>query len=87
MFKYFIGKITRMKTLYLVMLSHSMDDIPLAIFEKVGDAVEFAKAASWNVPKQVAKALNAPDCSTPNVISVVMFVDGAPVIREFHCGG
>lgn len=70
------------KNLYLVMLSHSMDDIPLAIFEKVGDAVEFAKAASWEVPKQIADAMNTPDCSTPNVISVVMFVDGVPASRD-----
>ena len=70
------------KNLYLVMLSHSMDDIPLAIFEKVSDAVEFAKDASWEVPEDIADALNTPDCSTPNVISVVMFVDGVPASRD-----
>ena len=70
------------KNLYLVMLSHSMDDIPLAIFEKVSDAVEFEKDASWEVPEDIADALNTPDCSTPNVISVVMFVDGVPASRD-----
>lgn len=71
-----------MKKLYLVMLSHSMDDIPLAIFEKVGDAVEFAKAASWDVPEDIANAIKTPDCTTPTIISVVMFVDGVPASRD-----
>ena len=66
---------------YLVSLCHSMDDVPLRLFEDRDRAFEHAAAIGWDVPEDLIKRLELPDCSTPCVITVTTFQDGVPVSR------
>lgn len=60
---------------YLVMLHHEMDDLPLAIFSSYDDAKSFADNVEAMPDDRTVSILDA-DCSTPNCVSVVTFVDG-----------
>jgi len=66
---------------YLVMLSHSLDDIPLRLFADRDEAFEFAESIGWELPLTIQKILELPDCGTPCVIAVWAYRDGEPVSR------
>lgn len=63
---------------FLVLLSHTMDDLPIGLFRTVKEAIEFADAASFDPTPEQREVFNT-DCSTPCCINVVQFVDGKPV--------
>lgn len=75
---------------YVVMLHHTMDDVPLRAFSgKSGDdaknarktAREFAAKQGPEVHPDIAKTLGV-QCTTPCSISVVEFAYGVPVSKE-----
>lgn len=72
---------------YLVVLSHTMDEIPLRLCDDSDEAFEFARAASWEVPEGMGRILELPDCNTPCVISIWAFKDGVPhgrvIVRDY----
>lgn len=73
---------------YVVILSHTMDDIPMAMFSDWDLALEYANEIDWDVSPSFAKMLALPDCSTPSVISILTFRNGRPcsriVVREYE---
>ena len=66
---------------YLVNLCHSMDDIPMRLFEDVNEAFEYAKLVDWDVPDELYKRLELPACLTPVCVTVTTFLRGVPVSR------
>lgn len=74
--------------LYLIRVRHTMDDIPLAICATEAEAVEIAKAASWDAPPELLRCNVVPDCSTPCAIDIVEFTDGKPtsarIVRSYE---
>lgn len=66
---------------YLVNLCHSMDDIPMRIFEDVNEAFDYAKTVDWAVPDELYKRLELPACSTPVCVTVTTFQRGVPISR------
>lgn len=73
---------------YLVNLCHSMDDVPMGLFENVDAAFEYAKALDWTVPPEMYQRLELPTCSTPVCVTVTTFRGGVPisrvVVRDFE---
>lgn len=68
---------------YLVMLSHSMDDIPVALFDDKAAAVKCAKRQPEQPSRSLLDRLDYPECSTPICISVVTFgKNGRPTNRD-----
>jgi len=67
--------------LYLVNLCHAMDEVPMGVFDDVNDACGFAHSLAWDVPHDMVKRLELPDCSTPCCITVTTFRNGTPISR------
>lgn len=60
---------------YVVLLRHTMDDLPLALFGSHADAVAFAKTVDW-MPTDKVRDILGTDCSTPCVIAIAEFREG-----------
>lgn len=73
--------------IYLVTLSHGMDDIPIRLFTDDLDAFSFADRLDWTAPSDLLRLLELPECNTPCVVTVTTFRDGEPVgrviVKEF----
>lgn len=72
------------KVHWLVLLRHSMEDLPVAIFEGP-DAKRKAKMfADYCDPMgtKEAREVLSTDCSTPICVWVIKFVSGRPVSSE-----
>lgn len=67
--------------LYLVILSHGMDGIPIRMFDDSLEAFEFAKTLSWDAPQELLQRLELPGCDSPCVITVTAFQNGLPISR------
>lgn len=65
---------------FLVLLSHSMDDIPLRLFDDGQAAMEFTIGITADTP---VPAYWPCDCGTPDSVSVIEFHDGIPVERHY----
>lgn len=67
---------------YLVILSHTMDDIPIRLFEDRDEALAFADGLPWEAPSDLMQRLELPDCSTPASVTIVVFNnEGLPISR------
>ena len=64
--------------MYLVILRHSMDDVPLYLSDQWDKAVDYAKAAGWQPPTEIDVALGLPDMRTPEMIQVIEFRGAKP---------
>lgn len=60
--------------MYLVVISHAMDDLPLAIFESKESARLYANSISWEAGNWV-KSILSIDADTPQVISIFEFTN------------
>lgn len=60
---------------YLVVLRHSMEDLPVALFATEEEATECADGLDW-MPSDDVRYRWDTDCSTPVCICIVKFVDG-----------
>lgn len=58
--------------MYLVVLQHSMDDLPVRLFEIRAEAIEYISRMTWESGEEMASLLNV-DCTTPQVISLIEF--------------
>lgn len=71
---------------YLVMLSHTLDDLPVALFASAWDAQTFAENIKPDDGKSVGKLLQL-DATTPVCVKVLTFKEGRPdavtVVKEF----
>jgi hypothetical protein len=65
-----------MRKQYLVVLRHTMDDLPLAIFGNRKKAEVFAKRAR-PMPSNKVRNIYLTDCSTPVGVDIYVFVGGA----------
>ena len=77
--------------MFLVLLRHSQDDLPLRLFESRRSAENWIAKAHWDRPEEEMIALDS-DASTPICFSIVeMFCDskdehGASYMpRSIHC--
>lgn len=68
-------------TIYLVLLRHTMDDLPLFITGNYVEAVAAARNADWQPTEEIGRVFGL-DCTTPVCIDVVTFEDGVPVRLE-----
>jgi len=72
---------------YLVLLCHTMDDLPVRFFATHFAACRFAQSLSGEPDKAIRDLFNT-DCSTPVCVKVVEFRDGAPLamdlVKEFE---
>lgn len=62
---------------YLVLLRHTMDDLPIALFGDRDRAVKFAQKTRPQPTDAIRNFYNA-DCATPVAVVVVEFVRGKP---------
>ena len=71
---------------YLVMLCHTMDDLPLGLFQAEHQAREYAKKVKRGDDKLCKSVMNS-DASTPLCVKLVTFREGKPkvceVVQEF----
>lgn len=74
-------RLTMPPFLYLLNLCHAMDDVPMAIFDTLEDAMAAAVIMSWDVPAGLTQRLELPECSTPCCITVTTFHNGKPISR------
>ena len=68
---------------YLVLLRHTMDDLPLRFFgeNEYAKAKQFARSRG-EMPTPHIRAVYNTDCSTPVGVDVVRFSNGVPVDVE-----
>ena len=66
---------------YLVMLCHSMDDIPVALCESKEEAEAIASERGWDLTEDERRIFGI-DCDSPAVIKIVQFVDGKPIASD-----
>ncbi len=73
--------------LYLVMLIHAMDDMPLRLFADFAMARRFAERVR-PMPTDAIAELYGVDSAKPVSVEVLLFVDGVPVDRVYQrlCG-
>jgi len=71
-----------METMYLVMLRHTLDDLPVYLTPGYADARRFAEQVDATPSQQIRNVYNT-DCSTPCSVFVVTFEDGRPVKVEY----
>jgi hypothetical protein len=64
--------------MYLVMLIHAMDDLPLGLFTTKRQAERFAESVEPQPSKQI-RDLYGTDCSNPCKVDIVKFTHGLPV--------
>ena len=63
---------------YLVVLRHTMDDLPLAFITDESEAILFAGKVKPMPTEKIRKVFQT-DCSTPICVAVWQFIDGLPV--------
>lgn len=73
---------------YLVILAHTMDDVPVFMSGCRDSAFQVAEEIAWDVTgTPLAKVLDLPDMNTPVCTIVITFRDGVPcsrvVVRNF----
>jgi hypothetical protein len=72
--------------MYLVMLRHSEDDIPLRLFNDQESAVEFAKTVGEDDGEREKRILSI-DATTPICVAIYHFQDGVmesvDVVKDF----
>jgi len=67
---------------YLVVLRHTMDDIPLLLTSDEQEAIDFAKTVGPDYGEREKITLNT-DCGTPVIVAIYPFLDGKLVgMRE-----
>lgn len=64
---------------WLVVLSHTMDDLPVRLCATREEALIYAKKLNPMPSKRLCKVFQT-DCSTPVAVEVVEFKDGVPVL-------
>lgn len=69
--------------MYLVMLTHDMDDLPVKLFDNETAAFDFANGLDGEPGEHIRKVFQT-DCSTPNCVSVVEFAPTEKLISG--CG-
>lgn len=74
--------------MYLVLLRHTIDDLPVRLCATRDEAVAAASALSWEPDDRVRETFST-DCSTPCAIAIVEFDEqGRPAsldtVRRFH---
>lgn len=68
---------------YLVLLHHTMDDLPVRLVSDKAEAVRIAKQLDFE-PSPEIRDVYYTDCSTPVCITVVEFRHGEPVQKVFE---
>lgn len=63
---------------YLVLLCHDMDDLPVFLTDDEDAAMAFAEALPGE-PGNILRSVFQTDCSTPNCVKVVLFINGQPI--------
>jgi hypothetical protein len=63
---------------YLVMLCHNLDDLPVKFCATRQEATDYGNSLD-EMPTEEMRLIFNTDCSTPNCVKVVHFVDGNPV--------
>lgn len=75
-----------MEDVYLVLLCHGMDDLPIRLFGSEELALAFAETVEPMPTKEIRDVFGT-DCSTPIAVKLVHFEHGVPVtsriVREF----
>ncbi len=67
---------------YLVVLSHSLDDVPIRLLDDSDEAIKFAEDTDWKMMgTPLSGTLDLPDMNTPANVNVVTFRDGIPCSR------
>ena len=66
---------------FLVMLVHTMDDLPVALFTTRGEAEQFAREQPEMPTAEQRKIFDA-DCSTPCAVKICEFQNGSPLGME-----
>ena len=68
---------------FLVLLRHTMDDLPVAVYDNKKDALFEAKRIAGDnlngMPTEAIRKVYSTDCSTPCVVCVVEFREGKPI--------
>jgi len=72
---------------FLVLLCHTMDDLPVGLFKSFQLALAHARAQEA-FPDAILREVYCTDCSTPVCMKIVQFVGGKPikcdVVMDFH---
>lgn len=73
--------------MHLVILRHTMDDVPLKLFVSRKAAEDYAEQVGWNPIDKVRTILNT-DCSTPCSIAIASFdangdLEKCDVVRSY----
>jgi hypothetical protein len=63
---------------YLVLLVHTMDDLPVYLCDNLNAAWDFANALKPNPTKKMRDVFDT-DCNTPVCVKIVAFVGNVPV--------
>jgi hypothetical protein len=63
---------------FLVLLVHTMDDLPIGLFMSDSAAMSFANEID-EMPTEKIRKVYGTDCSTPNCVKIVQFDCGEPV--------
>lgn len=71
-----------MKTMYLVELSHSMDDFPVRLFEDKTKALQFAQKMEWMPSTGLLDGLGRGGAASPVCVTLVTLRRGVPVKSE-----
>lgn len=73
--------------MFLVLLRHTIDDVPLSLHATHEEALAAALAADPMPPFGLLEKLGWNECSTPVCISIVEFAGGTPIrstiVRHF----
>lgn len=74
--------------MHLVVLRHTMDDLPLRLFDNLLQASEYASKVNWFPSEEVRDILHA-DCSTPCCICIVTFdnsgeLESNQIVRSYY---
>ena len=65
-------------SIYLVLLRHDMDDLPVYMTFDREEAMDVARTLDWEPDQRVLEVFGIR-CNTPNLIDVVRFEGGRPV--------
>jgi hypothetical protein len=63
---------------FVLMLRHTLDDMPVGLFQTYRDALIAAENRDWDLTAN-EEDIFAFDATTPNNMAVIEFKDGAPV--------
>ena len=76
--------------MYLVLLRHTMDDLPVRLCDTRAEALQVAKEIAWE-PSERDRRILKIDCSTPVCVSIVRFdakghAAKLEIVRDFENG-